>query len=142
VRRQSAAALLARPDRVEERIVDPDRHPDQDDDDLDAVVEGERLADRAEQAERRCDRGQRQHNGNERGDHRAEREQQYEERDRDGEKLGAVQVVVDDPVPRVARRDVARLFDGDARALERPDRVAEARREPILDCADDECLVG
>ena len=56
-RRRAASALLARAHDVEQRVVDADRHPDQQHDGLDAVVEREHLADRTEQAERRDHRG-------------------------------------------------------------------------------------
>ena len=56
-RRARALALLARADDVEERVVDADRHPDQQHDRLDAGVEREELADRPEQPEGGDDRG-------------------------------------------------------------------------------------
>ena len=70
VRRQAAMPLLARADDVEERVVDADGHPDQEHDRLDAVVEREDLADRAEQAERRDHGGQREQDRHERRDDR------------------------------------------------------------------------
>ena len=75
-------AFLARADDVEERVVDTDRHPNQDNDDLHAVVEVEELAHRTEQPERRADGRQREQHRHKRRHERAEREQQDEERDR------------------------------------------------------------
>jgi hypothetical protein len=82
MRLDAAVALLARADHVEERVVDPDGHSDQDDDDLHAVVEWEGLADRTEQAEGRRDCGQSKQHGNECGNDRTECEQQHDERHR------------------------------------------------------------
>jgi hypothetical protein len=104
-------AFLARADHVEERVVDSDGHPDQEDDRLHAVVQRERLADEAEQAERRRDRGQREQDRHEGRDDGAEGEEEDDERDRDREQLRPVQVVRHDPIAGVARRDVARFLD-------------------------------
>ena len=91
---QPALALLARADDVEERVVDADRHPDQQHDGLDAVVEREHLADRSEQPERRRrPRSLRAATGTSAATSGAEREQQHEQRHRDREQLGAAQVV-------------------------------------------------
>jgi hypothetical protein len=78
VRRDPALPLAARSDDVEERVVDSDRHADQDDDDLDAVVEREELADRTEQSERGGHGGECEQNRHERGHDRTEREQEHE----------------------------------------------------------------
>ena len=118
---------------VEERVVDADRHADQDDDDLRRVVDRKHLADRPEQAERGGDRGQREHDRDDGGEDRAEREEQDEQRHRDREQLGAVEVAVDDAIARVARRDVAGLLDrhaGVRRRLRRAPARAARRSRP------------
>jgi hypothetical protein len=50
---KASRPLLARADHVEQRVVQTDRHPDQQHNGLDAGVEREDLADRSEQAEGR-----------------------------------------------------------------------------------------
>ena len=114
VRRQTAVTLLARTDHVEEGVVNADRHADQQDDGLHAVVERECLADRAEQAEGGRNGGQRQEHRHECCDDRPEREEQHDQRHRDGQQLRPVQVATHDPVACLTRRDVARLLDGDS----------------------------
>ena len=129
VRRQAAMPLFARADHVEERVVDPDGHADQQHHRLDAVVDREDLADRAEQPERRGDRGEREQDRHERGDDRAEREQQDDQRDRDREQLGAMQVALDGAVPRLARGDVTGLLDRHLRV--RPADREDSRLERL-----------
>jgi hypothetical protein len=127
VRREAAVALLARADHVEERVVHADGHADQEDDRLDAVVERKSLADEVEQAEGRRDGREREEHGDESRDDRPEREQEDEQGHGDGKELGPVQVVRDDPVSRVARRDVSGLLDRHGRVCRpgREHRVSE-----------------
>src|SRR5439155_3563502 len=101
--RETAVSLLSRADDVEERVVDAYGHPDEEDDGLDAVVEWEHLAYRAEQSERCGDGGERDQERDERRDDRTEREEEDEERYRDREKLGAMEVAMDGTVAGVAR---------------------------------------
>jgi hypothetical protein len=107
MRREAAVALLPRADHIEEGVVHAHGHPDQEDDRLDAVVERKRLADEVEQAEGRRDRRQREQDRDRGRDDCPECEEQDEQGHRDGEELRSVQVVRDDSVSRVARRDVA-----------------------------------
>ena len=108
---RAALAFCARADDEEERVVDADRHPDQQHHRLGAVLDRKQLAERSEQAEARGDGAQREHDRNERRDQRPEREQEHEQRDRDREQLRAVQVAVDGPVSRLVGGDIARLLD-------------------------------
>ena len=109
--RYTSAALGARADDEEERVVDADRHPDQQHHGLGAVFDREQLAERSEQAEAGGDRAQREQDRDKRRGQRAEREQEHEQRERDREQLRAVQVAVDGAVPRLVGGDIAGLLD-------------------------------
>jgi hypothetical protein len=111
VGRKTPVPLLARADHVEERVVHADGHPNQEHDGLDAVIERERLTDQVEQTESRRDCGQCEQDRNRCSDDRTECEQQHKESDGDRKDLRPMQVVGDDAVPRVTRRDVTGLLD-------------------------------
>ena len=126
---QPAPPLLSRANDVEERIVDPHGHPDQDEDDAGGVVDSEDLAGRPLNAHSGEDDGHRQQDRDARRDDRPEREQQHEQRHGHGQELGAMEIAVSLLVELVARGDVARLLDRHVR-VRRPRRrgCARARR--------------
>jgi hypothetical protein len=94
---------------VEERVVDPDREPDQQDDGVRRVVRGPDLARESEQAEGSEHGGQCEKQWDARGDERSERNQQDRQRQRDREVLGPPEVVPLGVVERLGRTGVAEL---------------------------------
>jgi hypothetical protein len=89
---QAAPSFLACAHDIEQRVVDPDRHPDQQHHGLDAVVERERLADRAEQAKAATTAVTASATGA--GGHEgSEHEQQHEQRHRHRQSFGPAEVV-------------------------------------------------
>ena len=112
MRRPAPPPFLTRAHDVEERVVDTDSHPDQDEHRPHAGVDRDCLADRAQQSERCSDSSQGEEDRNRCRDGCAEGEQEHEQRYRHGQNLGTLQVVVHGLVPGVAGGDLARFFDG------------------------------
>ena len=101
-------ALLHLAAHVEHRVVHADGEADEQDDRADLVGDGGELADRAEQAERRADGGHAEQQRQAGGDERAEGDQQDDQRERDRQGLGALEVVAERLVERLARRRPSR----------------------------------
>ena len=104
----SPRPLLALAAEIEERVVDADRHPHEDDDARRRVRRMDDVADDGAEADRREHRREREQHGQAGGDERAEREQEDGERHRHRRQLGVLQIRVDDVVRGVVRARVAR----------------------------------
>ena len=87
--RRAALALVAGAAEHEERVVDADRHADDQQDALEVLGLREDVARDAGQAEGRDDRGQREDQRDAGGDERAEDDDQDQQREREREHLGA-----------------------------------------------------
>ena len=108
----SGATLVTFAADVEQRVVDADREPDQQDDLGDRLVHRHDLARQGDEAQR-CEHGrQGEPERDERADERAEHEQQDHERDRDRDHPGAGQLRVEHRVERLAGRRRAGLDHG------------------------------
>ena len=91
----TGGALLAHALEVEQRVVDPDGEPDQQDHAIDRLVDRRDVTDRPDEAECRGharDRQQQRHTG---GNERTKREHEDEQRDRQRRRFGLVQVVIE-----------------------------------------------
>ena len=110
----AGCALLALAAEVEERVVDADRHADQQDHGRGRlVVAARRVRDERVEAERREHGGEREQDRQPGGDERAERAEQDEERERDRQPLGVREVLVERLADLVVRARVADLAHGD-----------------------------
>ena len=107
----SGGTLFALAPEVEERVVDPDGEPDQQDHLGDRLVDGEELAGQRDQGRGRHDRGDREQQRDERGDGGAEDDQQDHERQRERDHPGRREHAVERLVGRLAGAGAAELVD-------------------------------
>ena len=98
-------ALVPFPAKVEERVVDADGQPDQQDDLLNLPVHRHELAHDRDEPHGREDRGQTDQDRDERRDERAEHEQQDEDRQRQRDHPGLGDPAIDQLVERLLGRD-------------------------------------
>ena len=105
--------LLAFALEVEERVVDSDGEPDQQDHRVRCLVHGEDLAREGKQADRREHRGQAEQHRDPRCDGGAEDDDQNAERDRQGGVLGPLEVLADGVVEGLRGACAAELLDAE-----------------------------
>ena len=106
--------LLALAAEVEERVVDADRHPDQQDHGLGRVAGRDHMARERGQTDRREHAREGEQHRQAGRDERAERDQQDDQRDRQRRVLGPLEVLVQRVVELVVRAREAELGDGEA----------------------------
>ena len=111
----SGGPLLAFALEVEERVVDADRQPDQEHDHADVLVERDQLARQRQQSHRREHRRQCEQQRQACGDQGAEGNDQHDQRDRQREQPGLLEIAHD--------RVVQLRLDVDAELLDRDSRV-------------------
>ena len=127
-------ALLALPAQVEQRVVDPHRHPDHQDDRAERLLIGRNdVADEAVEAGRREHRGERQDHRQSRRDERAEGQDQDRHRQRQGGQLGPAHVPLEALTDLVVGRRLTELLHDHARVgrLDAVDRRQD-RRDLVL----------
>ena len=103
--------LLALTAHVEERVVDADGEPDQQDQRVRVAVEREQLARDRDQGHRRQHGRQREKQRHAGGDQRPERDQEDDERHRQGDHPGLAEVTLDRVVERLLGASAAELVD-------------------------------
>ncbi len=104
-------ALLHLAPEVEHRVVDADREPDEQDHARRGVRHRDDLADRGDQADRADHGGDAEQQRDAGGHQGAEGDQEDEQRDREREGLGALEVLLEGLVERLAGAGVAELLD-------------------------------
>ena len=111
LRALALVALLHLAAHVEHRVVDADGEADEQDDRADLVGDRRELADRADQPERRADGGHAEQQRQARRRRARRRRQQDDQRQRDRQRLRALEVVAHRLVERLLRRGRADLLD-------------------------------
>ena len=107
--------LLALALEVEERVVDADREPDEQEHGADVRVHRDEVARQRDEADRADDGGEREQQRHACGDERAEDEQEDEQRQRDRPLAGLRELLVEHLVERLAGADRAGLADVEVR---------------------------
>jgi hypothetical protein len=113
--RPPGGPLLAFPLQVEHRVVDPDGEPDQEHERAGLLGHRQDVARDRDQPERREDGGQGQQQRNARGDERPEGDHEDEQRDREREEPGLLQVLGERRVDGVDHARVAELANEELR---------------------------
>ena len=134
MRGTTLAALLPLPPQIEERVVDPDRHPDHQDDRAQRLRIGrQHVADETVQPGRGQHRGEGQDHGETGGDERAERNDQDRDRQRQRDQLDPAHVALEPLTDLVVRRGLPELLHDHARVgrLDSRDRRQD-RRDLVL----------
>ena len=104
---------------VEQRVVDADRHADEQDDAGDRVARRDDVRGEGGESDGRCDRGQCQQQRHSGSDEGAERDEQDDQGERQADQLGLVQVTADGGAERLVERGVADLLDPQRRGARR-----------------------
>ena len=107
----SCCTLLPLAPQVEQRVVDADREPDQENDRGGLLSHGQEVAGERDETEGGDDSGQAEQQRNARGHERAERDHQDQQGDRQGELSGLLEVVRVRRLDSVDRAGVAELAD-------------------------------
>ena len=107
----AGAALLALTLEIEERVVDADGHADQRDHDRGVVADGEDVARERHQADGRDHGRDGEQDGHAGGDERTERDHEDQQGDGQRERLGPLEVALDELVDLAADARIAELLD-------------------------------
>ena len=112
--REAARPLLALAAEVEERVVDPDGHPDQQDHRLRRAARGDDMARERRETDRREHAREGEEHRQPRRDERSERDEQDDQRHRQRRVLGPLEVLAERLVQLVRRTGEAELGDREA----------------------------
>jgi hypothetical protein len=134
---RGACALAGRPLfalalEVEERVVDADGEPDQEDHGRGVLIHRDEMARQRHEPDRRQHAGEGEQQRDADGDQRAEDEQQHDDRDRDRPLAGQLQLVAEHLVERLTGADRSGLADVELRMRGRDLRNCSLDRVDLL----------